>query len=552
MNREIQRGKLVGMQGPGSIYIDTDGSSYIVSSVDKWYDKNFCNSYIDIRDFELHDLRLERILGVDKFLEAPDYRTTFNKSNTPNTKLEIPIARFPLLEYCSKCGTFNEARPGYSQKKRYCKECDKQEAFIQFPIVIMCKNGHIYDFPYFFYIHTNKHRSKKCSRQWIEREGASILNWTLHCNCEAEHSLTGVTGKSDGKGSSPFVNEMHGAKCFGKMPWTGDDSTHECDATPIAILKNALNVYRPETIEALSLAESTTKFEEKVSLEEIYHQEFIRLNKSFVNENDDLDKLKVEKSFETDSKKAIKSVNHVHRLQQLVVLTDFHREVPSDDFESFEKAITGPDNTLIFSDDFKYRDWYPAKKVYGEGIFIEFNSDILREWEKNEEVAQHYQNLIKRVDSFYLADKYSSPSSVLIHTLSHAIIKELSRHCGYPVTSIRERLYLENGNQGVLIYVTDPDKAGTYGGLVRLAELNKFKLILNEAVKSTDWCSSDPVCFELGRSTGQGIENSNGAACHNCCFLPSTSCGSRNCFLDRDYVNRYGSDVSITRWFDFI
>lgn len=550
MSMDIQRGKLIGQQGPGSIYVDTDGSSYIISAADKWYDRNIKNQYIDTSKLEIHDVRLENILKVDKFLEVPDYRTTFDKDATANTKLQIPVARFPLLEYCLKCGTLRTAKPTFPNKTRSCLHCEKKSTFIQFPIVVMCKEGHVDDFPYFPFIHTVLPKSDVCNRQWVERKGSSILNWTLHCNCGAYHSLTGVTGKSTTEGGSPYVNEMHGAKCFGKMPWTGDNEIHECHETPIAVLKNALNVYRSETIEALSLTEGNNQFGSDVSLEELFYQEFERLNTT-VNDGDS-DKLKVSQSFACDTNKIIKSVNSVDRLQQLVIQTNFHREEPSDDLETFEKASKGPEESLIFSSKYQDRNWYPAKKVYGEGIFIEFNSVILEDWQNMIIVAEHYIKFSQRVGTFYLKDRFSSPSSVLIHTLSHALIKELSRYSGYPMTSIKERLYLAEGSQGILLYVTDPDKAGTYGGLVRLAEKKKFEIILNNAINNIDWCSSDPVCYELGEKSGQGIQNSNGAACHNCCFVPSTSCGSRNCFLDRDYLSRDGSEIKITNWFDFV
>ena len=56
-----------------------------------------------------------------------------------------------------------------------------------------------------------------------------------------------------------------------------------------------------------------------------------------------------------------------------------------------------------------------------------------------------------------------------------------------------------------------------------------------------EWCSSDPVCTEIGLNTGQGLYNSNGSACHNCTYLPSTACSFQNCYLDRDLVFRLNS-----------
>ncbi|RIM90613.1 Zn-binding domain-containing protein, partial [Staphylococcus shinii] len=137
------------------------------------------------------------------------------------------------------------------------------------------------------------------------------------------------------------------------------------------------------------------------------------------------------------------------------------------------------------------------------------------------------------------------------HTLSHGLIKQFSKLSGYSITSISEKLYFYKNKYGLLIYVTDSDKDGTFGGLVRLAEEEKFKQSFNEALKSMEWCSSDPVCREIGRENGQGLYYSNGAACHNCSYLPNTSCSYRNCFLDREFVFVLDSNVCIRNYFDW-
>ena len=109
MRAEIGKGNLVGRQGPGSLYTHTDGSSYIISSADKWYNRNIVNEYIRSDLLEIHDRRLEKILHVQKFLRVPEYRTNNDKEKIENIGLQIPINRFPCLEYCSHCGTFRTA-----------------------------------------------------------------------------------------------------------------------------------------------------------------------------------------------------------------------------------------------------------------------------------------------------------------------------------------------------------------------------------------------------------------------------------------------------------
>lgn len=171
---------------------------------------------------------------------------------------------------------------------------------------------------------------------------------------------------------------------------------------------------------------------------------------------------------------------------------------------------------------------------------------------EKEGIVQHYnKQKIEKTKENHLKEKFKNPISILIHTLSHGLIKQFSKLSGYSITSIREKLYFHQNKYGLLLYVTDTDKDGTFGGLVRLAGEEKFKLSFNEALKSMEWCSSDPVCSEIGRENGQGLYSSNGAACHNCSYLPSTSCSYRNCFLDRDFVFIRDSGVCIKNFFDW-
>ena len=124
---------------------------------------------------------------------------------------------------------------------------------------------------------------------------------------------------------------------------------------------------------------------------------------------------------------------------------------------------------------------------------------------------------------------------MMIHTLAHAMIKELTFSCGYGSAALRERLYcnIENPNlpmNGILIYTASGDSEGTLGGLVREADPGRFERLVEDALRRSQWCSNDPVCME---SPGDGAASSNLAACHGCVLLPETSCEEGNRLLDR-------------------
>ena len=120
---------------------------------------------------------------------------------------------------------------------------------------------------------------------------------------------------------------------------------------------------------------------------------------------------------------------------------------------------------------------------------------------------------------------------LLIHTLSHILIKELEFLVGYPATSLSERLYIDESEMsGVLIY-TVGGAEGSFGGLVSKGIEVIFERILKSALFRATDCASDPICYNT--VDGQGVGGLNLAACYSCSLLPETSCEEFNSFLDR-------------------
>jgi hypothetical protein len=87
---------------------------------------------------------------------------------------------------------------------------------------------------------------------------------------------------------------------------------------------------------------------------------------------------------------------------------------------------------------------------------------------------------------------------------------------------------------GILIYTAAPDSEGTLGGLVTLGETANLEQHLDQALEGLEICSSDPLCAET--LPEQAFMSLHGAACHNCLFLPETSCERGNRYLDRSVL----------------
>ena len=230
----------------------------------------------------------------------------------------------------------------------------------------------------------------------------------------------------------------------------------------------------------------------------------------------------------------------IDKLKKIVVQTSFTRNEPID-----------LDSILIGDTQYPYKikrqsvsknnfdtKILPAIEYFGEGILFVLDNKILAEWEKKEAVINRV-NLIK--DKSANSDwqshkeeaKKTSARKILIHTLSHLLIKELEYVCGYPKSSLQERLYVNEDMHGFLISAFDGTN-GFIGGLAKICnDIDKLQKIIKSALENATECSLDPICYE---SEGQGIANINLAACHSCTLLPEISCEMNNLFLDRKLV----------------
>lgn len=236
----------------------------------------------------------------------------------------------------------------------------------------------------------------------------------------------------------------------------------------------------------------------------------------------------------------VSSIYRMDKIRITSVQTSYTRQEPisTDLFLKDDDEITTTKEKIKkkFTSNYAINSKYlPAVESYGEGIFFHFEDDDLNNWiMSNPKVHERINVIIENhnnLDSGFNRDLELTPKYVLIHTFSHLIIKELEYLCGYPATSIQERLYIDHSLKmnGVLIY-TIAGSEGSYGGLTSICDNDKIgKLILSAMIRAKD-CATDPICYH---TTGQGVSNLNLSACFSCALLPETSCEMFNCYLDR-------------------
>lgn len=564
----LRRSHLLLTYGPGAL-VDLPDVSVIMGACDYWeYPKT------------IHEPRLELMLGVKGF-------------KTPKASEDLYVSdgvirsmRFPYWHYCSKCGRLGPywmIGSGHHQKKCSNPNCNGE--LIPSRFVAACEHGHIEDFPYEFWVHhsesnrygdCHKKRGKypKMKIEFSSRIGGLDSIQVTCDECGASRRLANSTTKG-------AVNPHY---CRGLRPWVGnrreDNDPNGCNAELRVLQRGASNVYYPISHSALTIPGYKSRLLEEhydtiaraisrskgdvvkaafylsiklddeleeagMSAEELI-EEFVRESgKATVairtrdilegeyralcapdTETEDFKTLHV--GVPHGLERLVDDVTLVKRLKEVLVLSGFRRVTP--DGEESEES-SGSDAMPPYA---KQQDWLPAMELRGEGIFITVNQEALHEWA--ERVKKRYAAMSDRLSSSRrMKCSNFSPEFVLLHTLSHILIRQLTIDCGYSGSSLKERIYStwpesQLKMAGILIYTSASDSDGSLGGLVRQGSPDRLLGTFQNAMSNVSWCSSDPICSE---STAQGYESLNYAACHACTLLPETSCAMQNCLLDR-------------------
>lgn len=291
------------------------------------------------------------------------------------------------------------------------------------------------------------------------------------------------------------------------------------DLEPPLSLEQIVNLIKDEKNEKdkLQEAESIDVESEK---DDFYREEFVVLKSDLTT--DDYVSLQERGNFSDFVKKYLTSIHAIKKLKETTVLLGFTRGA-----KKFNPAR-------------KLSKFLPAYEVSGEGIFIDVGYEKVKQWlDKNSEFKKNKKILLERskLDFRTYPDLYSEPGFIMLHTLSHALIRQLSLESGYGLNELKERIYFSHKHEmaGFLIYTSSSDSSGSMGGLVRRASPELFSGTFENAVNNSIYCSNDPICSD---SQGQGLSGLSFAACHACSMIPDLACEivPKNTFLDRNML----------------
>ena len=589
---DVRPSQLLWTYGPGAL-IDLPNLSVVTMGLDRW-EADRCTPIEEARLLEA----VRRVLGqqVQRLRMPPIIKEEGLSPFTAEAKIGVPVRPFPRWLRCVRCGLLAEFDSGlFSIKENPFRPdqthflhttCEKGSHSDAVParFLLACRNGHLDDFPWHWFVHGGASTCKGTLR-FFER-GASLQteNLWVKCDaCSAARSLVHAFGP-EARNNLPA--------CRGRHPHL-DLYNEDCGEEARAVLLGATNSWFPITLSVLAIPHTGDSLTQMVEdgwedFSDVESEAELRgLLKAFKkrgvlpgierHEVGDIWRA-IEEKRSGSSGEQVVSEGDV-KLPEWAVLT--HPNPPTDWPHFLSERIEAPaefssvlDGVLLLkrlrevnaligytrveapeeTDDPDERppmadlcrgkpDWVPATEVHGEGIFLRFDEDAVKQWEKEDGVKLRDSRLLAGHRGWRNARRldpnkgYPGIRYAMLHTFSHLLIRELALECGYSAASIRERIYAsadsENPMAGVLLYTAAADSDGTLGGLIELGKPENLGRVIEQALRRAGVCSSDPLCSEHDPDKDRSL---HAASCHACTFVAETSCERANRYLDRSLL----------------
>jgi len=589
---------LTSYHGIGAIVRGTEDRLMVLVDTRFWKDK-----YGEITTKEIpYVKRITTALNIDKELHLPPGAKEAQHGISGSY---LPAVLFPRYAACKKCGLLHN-QPWDKQNKEldekvYCIEDKCKGILEQVTWCTVSSKGHLTEVPWHFICHmegseikcevddkseylriatdNNGKRVVKCSRCGSQKafEKVKQLNYINHYQpwiykgtpeLEEEDKVEVLEVNNSGVYLPERVNALvippesriSQSTVVDKL-FRNSKLCREIDLIRIPFRRKGkineiarqLNVSASEIKQALKEIKGGYPYLDDFSVNDLYEDEYKAFLEPLKDQKEDEDFVTEHftsqwsnlalSELSDDLKSILSIVDHVvsaRRLREIQVFKGFYRLSSENKDNLVSPDIVGESN------------WLPAIELFGEGVFFTLDKAILEEWESKPEVikrADKIKQLYEKAQINFFQDIEITPRFILLHTLSHLLIRELEASAGYPAASLKERIYCSKSKKmaGILVYTAVPDIVGSLGGIINSAEPTALLTILDNVFKKARWCSLDPVCTE---HEGQGPGWLNRAACHACSLIPEPACEYGNVFLDRVFI-KGDDEKGIPSFLDF-
>jgi len=583
---QIRSGQLITTFGPGAM-VDLPDCSIIVGGLDGW---RYPADNIPVIDEPRLVGKLKRLLEVENLtLRRPPASNDDPQSGGPC----ITVWSFPewfIVQHREPVvtkGGFKARRLVHFQqldKGKFRDHDRKTHPVVPVRFVRACRKGHVGDIDWKAFVHG---AGSTCMRDmWMEERGTSgdLSEVWVRCECGEDRSMN----------QAAMLALKALGNCNGSRPWLGPNQNERCGEPSRLLIRSASNAYFPQLMSVISLGSENdgddlqkavkglwddflVDVEEIADLEKMRRKPTVRNALESYTDAEVMEAIQREqvgssiedvpvKQFEFDvlsqAKEEIGSdrpdgdsdfyartlpkhrwdapwmkpferVVLVHRLREVIAQVGFTRfEAAGPDIQG-ELAIEVQRAPLA-----QETSWLPALENRGEGLFIQVSRKAITDWLVRPEVVERGRALATGFNLWKEAHptskrEFPGLAYYMLHTFSHLLLTSISLECGYPASSLRERVYAGDGRFGILLYTGSPDAEGTLGGLIETGRGIKHHIY--RAIELGSLCSNDPVC-----ASHLPVQHDplllHGAACHGCALIAETSCEQSNNFLDRALV----------------
>lgn len=471
------------------------------------------------------------------------------------------------------------------EKGKFIDRVMRKRVVVPVRFVRACRSGHIGDINWYNFVHGGANDcASKLMQLWIDERGTSgdLSEVWIRCECgTAERNMSQA---------AQLQNRALGL-CDGARPWLGPYTREECGEPNRLLIRTASNAYFPQLMSVISLPDrdetikraitAAWEFLEAVeSIEDLRHEKKkSRVRQALEGIGDDeayaeiqsmrggaakeekkvkvaeLETLIASKdeigedrpdgdffaralprsTWDSPLMNSIERVVLVHRLREVIAQVGFTRFEPAAPDIEGELEIGVRRASLA-----REISWLPAVENKGEGIFIRFYNEAIEAWIDRDDVKNRGKQLIAGFDCWKLEHQgtqreFPGLPYLMLHSFSHLLITAVALECGYPASSIRERIYaIPSVGYGVLLFTGTSDSEGTLGGLIQVGR--RIHEHIHNALELGELCSNDPVCAQHQPQNTHERRFLHGAACHGCLLIAETSCEQQNDFLDRALV----------------
>lgn len=583
---QIRRSQVVTTFGPGAM-VDLPNHSIIISGLDQW-------TGVHEEVFEPRLLqKLQEHLGLNSlrmFLPPKEDGDSFSAtSGIVGWQFPEWFVTQDVRQTTSDNGHQVRSRQLVHRESlsrgRYIGDDRKRQNVVPVRFVRACRHGHIGDIDWYSFVHRDGGNCR--TNLWIDDVGTSgdITDIQVRCECGQRRLL------SEAVEAGGHHNAGALGLCDGRQLWLGPTARTRCEQPSVFLIRTASNAYFPQKLSVISLPprnEAVKKaveqawmfLEETESVDDVRHERkkerVARVLEGISNEEvweeidrrrnppiDSVSRLKPDELktliaceqeqgddlpdgdfFARVLPQSVWDAPWMNSIQQVVLVHRLREVVAQAGFTRFESATTNVEGELEIGVQpallAREVTWVPAIENRGEGIFIQFKTELLDQWVAKPQVQQYGRSLLAGFNvwkSEHRTSRREFPplQYYLLHSLSHMLITAISLECGYPASSIRERIYaFDDVGYGILLYTGSADSEGTLGGLVQ--EGRRIHEHLRQALTQAELCSNDPVCSQHQPDNLHERRFLHGAACHGCLLIAETSCEQQNDYLDRALV----------------